>query len=304
VLLFSSLGLTFAQPALTSTPPPSPSDYLKKLAQNTIFIYDGAATPCAHAVDKSALPLGTAFFIGLQKQKDSPEERDALWDFIITAKHVVQDRTRIILRMNTADGSSFTCFPLTLTDANRLFAPSGVDLVSISAPEIPNTTPQVFTPSMLLDEEKMRSYEVGVGTQVFSVGYLYGYSGEQVNYPVTKFGHISVLTDESWFAGPLSHINEKGYIIELQNTPGLSGAPVVTYGFEFKLPFQFRVLPPYLVGVVKALMTAPVKVGPNDGSIIAISQGIAIVEPAFSLKALVDQIVGALRSRGAKVDLN
>jgi hypothetical protein len=70
-------------------------------------------------------------------------------------------------------------------------------------------------------------------------------SGQKHNYPITKFGKISILSSERWFFSPEWHRQEQAYVVELQNTPGLSGAPVMVYGPEFRFtPFQFRELTP------------------------------------------------------------
>jgi hypothetical protein len=141
----------------------------------------------------------------------------------------------------------------------------------------------------------MKDWSVGVGTQVLTIGYLFGYSGQQENFPVAKFGHISITTDESWYFNPESKLVEQGYVLDLSNAPGLSGAPVYTYGVEVETnPFRYRELPPYLVGVVKGLMLAPV-----NGQMI--SQGIAVIEPGANLKALMGQIATMLKAGGAEV---
>jgi hypothetical protein len=112
---------------------------------------------------------------------------------------------------------------------------------------------------------------------------------------VAKFGHVSLVTNESWYFNPDSKLTEQGYVLDLSNAPGLSGAPVFAHGVEFETnPFRFRDLPPYLVGVVKGLMLAPV-----NGQMI--SQGIAVIEPGENLKALMRQITGALKAGGADV---
>ncbi len=90
---------------------------------------------------------------------------------------------------------------------------------------------------------------------------------------------------------------EQGYVLDLSNAPGLSGAPVLTHGIEFRSdPFQYRELPPYLVGVVKGLMLVPI----GGGQVI--SQGIAVIEPGANLKALVVHIAAVLKTSGDDVE--
>jgi hypothetical protein len=145
---------------------------------------------------------------------------------------------------------------------------------------------------MLHDPDSMAKNEIRVGTNVFAVGYLYGYSGQTLNFPVTKFGKLSVLTSERWFHNAAWNRSEEGYLVELQNTPGMSGAPLMTYGPEFRFdPFRFRELNPMIVGVLKAVLLAP-----TDGG--RISQGVAVVEPAYHVKALFRSISDDLKLAG------
>jgi hypothetical protein len=170
------------------------------------------------------------------------------------------------------------------------------DIAAVPLPDIPGTAPTVFGISMLLDPESMAKGEIKVGTNVFTVGYFYGYSGQKQNYPITKFGKISILSSERWFFNPEWHRYEEAYVVELQNTPGLSGAPVMVYGPEFHFnPFRFRELTPLVVGVVKGLELAPVKI---PAGTFLISQGVATVEPASHIRELLNEITDELRKAG------
>jgi hypothetical protein len=154
----------------------------------------------------------------------------------------------------------------------------------------------VFAFPMLLDREDMAKDDIKVGTNVFTVGYFFGYSGQKQNYPITKFGKISILTSERWFYNPEWKRFEEAYVAELQNTPRLSGAPVMTYGMEFEPgTIRQRNLPPFVIGIVKGLETVPVKTGLG---IVLISQGVATVEPASHLKELLSLIAEGLRRGG------
>ena len=130
---------------------------------------------------------------------------------------------------------------------------------------------------------------------MFTVGYLLGYSGQKENHPIVKFGRVSMTSNEAWYKGPSSGVMEQGYILDLANAPGLSGAPVFTYGVEIEVnPFRFRELPPYAFGVVKGMMTAVV----NGQSV---SQGVAMIEPAANLKKLMEAVAAELQRGGADI---
>jgi hypothetical protein len=167
---------------------------------------------------------------------------------------------------------------------------------------MPDTDPVTFSFSLLSDRETMEKNEIRVGTNVFTVGYFFGYSGQKQNYPITKFGRISILTPERWFFSRDWKRQEEAYVVELQNTPGLSGAPVMTYGMEIRAnPFQYRELAPMVIGIIKGAELAPIQ---TDAGIFAISQGIATVEPASHIKALVSAVADYIRKAGANPGLD
>ncbi len=291
-----------AQEATTSQQSPSvPShqaEFFRKATNGSVFIYRPDIDPCG-TFSSELLPLGSAFVLGIEKKGTSQSLWNG-WKFLVTAKHVLAGQSSIQIRLNSTHELKFVCKKIELQlqgrGKNILFAPDGVDLVAVSLPDIADSDPTVITSSLLIDQAKMKEWNIGVGTEVLTIGYLYGFGGLSANYPVVKFGHISLITDESWYATPDSHVMEKGYVLDLSNAPGLSGAPVLTHGIEFETgPFRFRELPPYLVGVVKGLKVVPI----NNNQVI--SQGIAVIEPGENVKALVRQIAASLKAGGADV---
>src|SRR5271169_6335737 len=270
------------QPSAPSQAPEkqSPShnaEFFQKATNGSIFIYDNQHDPCAALPPNlTLLPLGSGFVTGVEKKGVSTPQSWNGWKFLITAKHVVANQNEIVIRVNAQHESKLVCKTVKLTtqgkEQNVVFAPSGVDLAAIVLPQLEGADPTVVTSSLLIDEAKMKEWNIGVGTQVLTIGYLFSYSGQKANFPVAKFGHISLMTDESWYFNPESRLMEQGYALDLSNAPGLSGAPVYAHGVEIETnPFRYRELPPYLVGVVKGLMLAPV-----NGQLI--SQGVAVTK--------------------------
>jgi hypothetical protein len=289
------------------------------------------------------VPLGTAFVVGLTSKEAKPEAWKG-WKFLITAHHVIGNRPAVILRLNRADIAEFTCFPVALTKEFKARNPkflhsdlyysdhAEVDLVAISIPDIPHTDPVVFTYSMILDGKGMQTWQVEEGTEVFTVGYFYGYPGQKQNYPISKFGRVALITTETWYrinrrqfsikltdeqqrqfgqeAGiqPPQDVSvtpqfaEQGYIIELLNTPGLSGAPVMLKDPQFRVndegKFEFRRVPPLILGVIKGLMLSPL------GEQAVSSSGVAVVEPGVHLRALLDKLAVPLKAASYPIDLD
>ncbi len=277
------------------------NDYVTQVAESIVFIYSADKQPCNPSINKDELiPSGSGFVLGVPKKGIKPERWEG-WKFLITCEHVIHNQDKITLRLNRNDVGEYTCFTIDLIrsgSSQNLFSLSKeVDLVAISIPDIPNTDPLVFDNTMILDNQKMKELEVEIGTEVFSVGYLFGYSGMKKNYPVTKFGKISLLSEEIWYKSPNPrNIIEKAYLIELQNVPGLSGSPVLLKGPQFKITkdkqFQFRNIPPLILGVIKGALLSP----------IGGTQGIAAIEPSINLNELVKKISKILKDAGYDVD--
>lgn len=301
LLLLSVAVTALAQnPIVTSTDTPKPTN-LQLARDGSILIYESSAKPCdpPKANSQPLFPLGSSFVAGITSKDEAGIWTG--WKFLITAKHVLNGRTSVIVRLNSSKGNEFRCFALKVITSgegtNAFEGGNGIDLIAVSLPDFPDVDPTILPMSLIASPLLMKEKELNVGTPVSTVGYLFGYSGIKQNYPVTKFGHISVLTDEKWFHNPVSQQDEQAYIIELQNTPGLSGAPVITTGFEFKTgagAFKYRELSPYLIGVVKGLLTAPA------GSAM-ISQGVAAIEPADNLRNLLLGIAESLKRQGHRV---
>jgi hypothetical protein len=285
-------------------------EFLGAAVDTALFIYDGATAPCADTPPGTTLlPMGTGFVSGIPKRGTAPNS--PTWTgvkFLVTAKHVVYGKSKIIVRLNRKDNSEFTCFPLELKwdgkEENSFVSEKPeVDLAAIYLPKIPDTDPFVIDYAFILDAKSMAAWQVGEGTEVLTIGYLYGYSGKKKNYPVKKFGKIALLTEENWCPNPLHPDQlQRAYLVELQNVPGLSGAPVLLQSPRFILvpgaALALRHNPPLVVGVIKDLMTAPI--GPGQ----VMSQGIAAVEPGSELKALLQQIAKQITSRQPDLELD
>ena len=74
---------------------------------------------------------------------------------------------------------------------------------------VPDTDPVVIPYQNILDRQSMSARDVGEGTGVFTIGYLFGYGGQQKNYPVKKFGKIALLTEENWLRTDASGVPAK-----------------------------------------------------------------------------------------------
>jgi len=305
IVIFYALVMCFFQPLAMAIA--QEENYLRAAAQSAIFIYDPSTTPCAStSPGTTLLPLGSGFVVGFTPKgaKPQPDGKMPVYKFLVTAQHVIGNKESIIVRLNRTDKPEFACFTLRLVrqgnDKNVYALPHRpqVDLIALRINDLPNTDPTVFDYSLILDDNLMKTYEVIEGTDVFAVGYLYGYSGNKQNFPVTKFGKIALLTDEECYHSDAPrNLDEMAYLVEMQNVPGLSGAPVMLQSPRFRIDkegkFQFRKISPCIIGVIKGLLKSPV-----GGS-----QGVAAIEPSVHLKGLMKSIADEFRSAGVEVEL-
>jgi hypothetical protein len=285
----------------------------EEVADTSIFIYAPTDMPCAASASSAGarppVALGTGFSLFLSAGKKSPEGRDLGLRFLITAGHVIAGRSSVVLRMNRSDKKGFACQtvdlvregPLPKRTVHQLINQPQVDIAAIRMPNIPDADPTSFNYSMILDKAKLAELHVHVGTDVFTVGYMFGYAGLSLNYPITRFGKVALMTEEYWLRpDPKTGKTtlEQGYVIELQNVPGLSGAPVMLSNPQWSINpksgvSQTRNVPPYILGVIKDLMLSPA-----GGS-----QGVAVIEPGERLRELLRAIASDYQAAGAPVIL-
>lgn len=264
VVLLSAANVSSAQqtPAPQQSPAPQAdqgdtheAEFSRLAVNGAIFIYRTPVDPCAPISPgpTALLPLGSGFVVGVESTDSTPQHWHG-WKFLVTAKHILANQSEVIVRVNAANGSKFICKTLAIhpqdNQSNVVFGPDGVDLVALWLPDIDGADPTVVPSAMLIDESQMKKSSIGVGTQVVTVGYLFGFSGQKANFPVMKFGHVSAVTDEAWFYNKETRLSEQGYVVDLPNAPGLSGAPVFAHGVEIETSpgLRYRQLPPYVVG--------------------------------------------------------
>jgi hypothetical protein len=282
---------------------------LHNLQEAVLFIYnfDGLSDPCAEqAPGQTLLPAGTGFLVGIPKKGASlDKERWEALNILITAKHVVTGKDRIVVRLNRADNTRFTCRTIPLKWDGReqnsfLSQKPEVDIAGIVFRQVPDTDPNVIPYQYVLDQKSMNARQVEEGTDVFTIGYLFGYSGQKKNYTVKKFGKIALLTEENWWTTESNpSLPEKAYLVDLQNVPGLSGAPMILQSPRLLImnnSLSFRRGGPYVIGVVKGLATVHVSGG-------VISEGVTAIEPGSELKALLQQIASLKSSASLPLEL-
>ena len=310
ILIWMSVPIVFFIVFIAASPRTSSVNVSKEPKDSVVFIYNPK---------DPRMPIGTGFFVALQSADTS---HPGSFKFILTNQHVIANLTSVEVRLNNTKNSVSTVqvrlTPGTVFQSSQ----KEVDLVAISVPDVADTVPTVFDLSLIPDEAVLSKLEVHEGTDVYTIGYLSGYAGLKRNYPVSRFGKIASLTDEYWFSSPRHPgLAEQAYLVEVYNTPGTSGSPVLLQKNQFDITEgnleRHRAVPPILIGVVKGYpaIISPVKsldslsgrlADPAMSAsvpVVQLSQGLAAVEPVANLRALLVSVADDLNKAGRKVSV-
>jgi len=176
------------------------------------------------------IPNGTGFLVGV---KDTTQA-DRTWGYLITAGHVLRSNPtgpllpEVWIRLNRREGGvDFIRLELREESPRRnvfFHADSAVDLVAV--PFLPSQSEYEFKllpEDMLTAQDELAKLNIREGTEVFFLGLLVQFTGEQRNQPVVRFGRMALVTEEPVeFAGLRRHV----YLLEVASFGGNSGAPV------------------------------------------------------------------------------
>jgi hypothetical protein len=258
-----------------------PSEFQKAVA----FIFAG---------NEPNLTCGTGFFIGVRRPNDPNRGRI----YLVTAKHVISKPNsteyfdKIFLRLNKKDGSSeILRLPIVANGNNKnvfFHNDPSVDIAVI--PYLPNEDKFDFIAlpdEMVTTQEEYKTLKIREGSEVFFTGLFTPYLGSEKNYPVVRFGHVALVTDEKIrFAGEPTDL----YLVEAGSYGGNSGSPVFfCLGLETIEPGRLIVAgsPIYkLAGIMKGtfLDEKEIKVIETKSISMAYSNmGIAAVVPSYKL---------------------
>jgi len=155
--------------------------------------------------DGKLVPNGTAFFVGVSQPMAQAPKRAFV--HLVTAKHVLQNKDqswfpKVFLRLNTKFGASdYIEIPIILSGEKRTVYlhenDSAVDIAVI--PLLPDEKRFEFKflpDEMITTEKAFRELRIAEGSEIFFTGLFTPYIGTLSNYPVVRFGRVSLLTDE------------------------------------------------------------------------------------------------------------
>jgi hypothetical protein len=239
--------------------------------------------------------LGTGFFVGKRFG-----DKGNLAGYLVTAKHVLKftgDKfpSKVYIRINTLKGIA-QIFELDLDKIGTITHPDE----SVDVALIPCAFPESYDIKVLTEEffctpEVITQKEITEGEEIFFPGLFSSYAGNKKNYPVTRFGKLSLLTDEKIeiqeYGKPqkLAHL----YLVECQSIGGFSGSPVFFYLGPYRKPGVINMGGPeiYLAGVMKGHYN-DFRINPvlelKDNILRELNTGIALVTPAYYITEILE----------------
>ncbi|MGA9170082.1 MAG: serine protease [Nitrososphaeraceae archaeon] len=245
--------------------------YLDQVKKCVTFIFEEKGN--------GIIPLGTGFFVGIQSQSDLHAV------YFVTAKHVLQSayvQGKVLLRMNTTKGN-LEYIEIDLARHVILTHPDvNVDIAATLLYPPQDHFDYLYIPqAYFVDNIVLKEKNIREGSRAFFAGLFGKFYGKQRNYPVVRFGNISLITDEKIEVEPtkFSHL----YLVECQSLGGFSGSPVF---FEYgrvtreKVFFSPEI---YLGGVMKGHYNDFFEV---PGFARELNAGLALVTPCYLLKEL------------------
>jgi hypothetical protein len=258
--------------------------FIDETKQTVVFIF-------APAPDGSALPLGTGFIAGVKHSAT-----DAYFTYLVTAKHVIVDsagavRSRLFIRMNKRDGGSeFLLLETRIAEKNVLYTHPTDGLADIAVVPVAISN-QKYDYKVVQDEaiptkEEMKKLEISEGSDVFFTGLFLPFFGQGRNYPVVRFGKVSLIPDEKipWRTDATKPPEMRElFLLETQSFGGNSGSPV----FVTVPTSAFGASSLRLIGIMMGTFEqgSPISVIENSATaVFKQNLGIAAVVPAYLLR--------------------
>lgn len=175
--------------------------------------------------EQSPRPIGTGFWVAVSAK----DEKEKLFCYVVTAKHVINGLSSVLLRLNLArphQQSGFARISLAVGNTTPILHPNpAVDIAAIpfAPPQDSGVDFKVLQKDMFATRDFRESETVSEGDEVFFTGLMPQVYGRLRNTPVVRYGRIALITDEPFE----TEDGKANYLyIEANSYPGNSGSPV------------------------------------------------------------------------------
>jgi hypothetical protein len=195
---------------------------LKVLASAVIFLFP----------EDSQIPIGTAFIVGYP----SPARQGMVVPLVVTAKHVVGDRERIVGRFTKKSGGIPAGIPYDLAELRSKgdvweHPDEGVDLLVFRTPHFKETEYEVIPMSHIASKKTYVEENIQPTDRIIFPCLLVNFMGTFRNYPVIRDGSIALVPEEPvplFYDTGTRRIKTEQQVLLIDATamPGASGSPI------------------------------------------------------------------------------
>lgn len=238
---------------------------------------------------------GSGFIVGRPVPQSDPEGSPRRFNtFLVTNKHVLQNRKNILIRFNRAAGSDAIDYPIDLVPADEpiwVGHPSqDIDVAVFSVNTNVLTNDSAVFSFFHLDEHVMGVSDmeregVSEGDSIFTLGFPLGIVSTHSLHVVARSGAIARVRD-------VLRGQQSAFLIDANIFPGNSGGPVVTRPEISSIQGTSAIQRAALVGIVKSYLPYnDVAVSSQTGNprvIFEENSGLALVETVDSIRTAVN----------------
>lgn len=265
--------------------------------------------------------IGTGFFVCVQIEgKDVPLneiENNYFEIYLVTAKHVIENKndfhSEIYIRLNKKNQETELLL-LKLNKSNvYLHDDETVDIACIIC--CPNTEiyDYMWIPTIYIPNKETLENKIDVGNEICYTSLFANrngreYLGKEKNYPVFRFGKISLIPDDKIEINPydkpvqLTNI----YLGEIQSFQGSSGSPVLVQMPRIQPPRTIFFNDPetYLLGIIKGHYN-DIRIEKladyQDNVLQELNNGLSMITPSYLLRdILFSHVVSYSRKKTAQ----
>ncbi len=262
------------------------------LSETVIFLFSQDAK----------IPLGTGFIIGYPIP-DSDSTR--FIPLVVTAKHVIGDRSQVIGRFSGKSGEAFIGAPYDLEALRKSgdlweHPDDGVDIVIFPTMHFPESQYTPIPLDLIASEQDFKNEQIHVMDHVVMPGLLLNFMGSSKNCPVFRSGSIALLPEEKM---PLDYpvgtreikTEQQVILLNALAVPGASGSPVFlepltprTKGAELMMGAK-----PYLLGIIHGFCPTAgeifkVEIPTETKDFCRENSGVAVIFPSWRIREILD----------------
>jgi len=236
--------------------------------------------------------IGTGFIVG--RPFEDVNGKKLYHTFLVTNKHVLENKRNIILRFNSLENSPALDYPIDLyPDGQSIWVGHTSPSVDIAAfyinPETLKNDAAQFQ-FFRMDEHTMsvtdmKSCGVSEGDGIFVLGFPMGIVAPQQNYVIARTGAIARIRD-------VIEGQQAPYLIDATIFPGNSGGPVVIRPEAIAIHGTETIKRAALIGIVKSYVPyKDVAISQQTGKprvIFEENSGLALVETVDNIVSTVN----------------